>query len=164
VIEVDEQFEVSAPPAAVWQLLADPRAVVGCVPSAAIVGENEDGSLETTLGVKFGPLGVVFAAHAELELDDAARRGRIRARGRDKQGGARFQASASFGVDPVADGSRVTTRGEVEITGRLASMIEGGASVVVKRMSNDFASCLRARCSELPLPLGEGGGEGCVSG
>jgi carbon monoxide dehydrogenase subunit G len=149
VIEVDERFDVAAPPAAVWQLLADPYAVVGCVPGAAITSRADDGSLETTLSVKFGPLGVAFQAHAELELDPVAMQGRIAARGRDKQGGARFTASAAFGVSASGDGSVVSTHGEVNITGRLASMIEGGAQVVVKRMSNEFANCLRARCADV---------------
>jgi carbon monoxide dehydrogenase subunit G len=146
VIEVDEQFEVQADPGTVWQLLADPQAVVGCVPGAAIVAENDDGSLETTLTVKFGPVGVTFQAHAELELDPDAMRGRLSARGRDKQGGARFQASATFGLSAIGAGTSVTTHGEVDISGRLASMIEGGANVVAKRMSAQFAECLRARC------------------
>jgi len=145
VIEVDERFEVSAPPQAVWPLLADPYAVVGCVPGAAIVGQNEDGSLETSVGVKFGPLNIAFQARAELDLDEPAMRGRILARGRDKQGGARFSATVTFDVSPVEDRSLVTTHGDVEISGRLASLIEGGANVVVKRMADDFANCLRAR-------------------
>ena len=148
MIEVDERFDVAAPPATVWEMLADPQAVVGCVPGAAIVAENEDGSLETTLTVKFGPVGVAFQAHAVLDLDPEAMRGRLSARGRDKQGGARFQASATFGVAACDTGSTVTSHGEVEISGRLASMIEGGASVVAKRMSAQFAECLSARCAE----------------
>src|SRR5579871_1106303 len=91
MIEVDEKFEVAAPPVTVWQLLSDPQAVVGCVPGASIVSVNDDGSLETALTVKFGPIGVSFQAHAELELDEPAMQGRLTARGRDKQGGARFQ-------------------------------------------------------------------------
>jgi carbon monoxide dehydrogenase subunit G len=242
VIEVDERFEVPASPDVVWQLLADPYAVVGCVPGAAIVGQADDGSLDTTLTVKFGPLSVGFQARAELNLDAARRSGTLTARGKDKQGGARFQASATFSVTPVIDGSPagadspvppakadspaprgntdsssphfgadatvphaetsspaphagagtpaphdgagtpapraeagtpaletetgapaspvesgattassavsvVVVNGEVEISGRLASMIEAGAGVIVKRMSSEFADCLRARCA-----------------
>ena len=52
------------------------------------------------------------------------------ARGKDKQGGARFEATASFSVadHPSGSGSVVETHGQVEISGRLASLIEGGAS------------------------------------
>jgi carbon monoxide dehydrogenase subunit G len=147
VIEVDEQFEVAAPPSEVWQLLADPYAMVGCVPGAAIASHNDDGSFETTLNVKFGPLNVGFQAHTVLELDPAEMRGRLSARGKDKQGGARFQASATFSVMSAETGSLVTTGGEVDMSGPLASLIEGGAAAVVKRMSTDFATCLRARCA-----------------
>jgi carbon monoxide dehydrogenase subunit G len=147
VIEISETFDVAARPDDVWRLLADPDAIVTCVPGAAITGRDDDGSLQTSLSVKFGPLSVSFRATAQLELDEGARTGRVTARGRDNQGGARFQASASFGVSPKDAGSVVTTRGEVEISGRLASMIETGASVVVKRMAAEFAECLRARCA-----------------
>jgi carbon monoxide dehydrogenase subunit G len=148
VIEVDEQFEVPAPAGVAWQLLVDPHAVVGCVPGAAIVGEQADGSFDTTLTVKFGPVGVAFRARAVLELHANARTGRLTAQGKDKQGGARFEATMTFTVaeHPSGSGAVVTTHGQVDISGRLASLIEGGAGVVVKRMSADFASCLSARC------------------
>jgi carbon monoxide dehydrogenase subunit G len=150
VIEVSEQFEVAAPPLVVWGLLADPDAVVGCVPGAAIVGRQADGSLDTTLSVKFGPLRVAFQARAVLELETERMHGRLTARGKDNQGAARFQATASFDVAPHGQGALVTLRAQVDITGRLASLIEGGANVVVKQMSSSFAECLSARCTPSP--------------
>jgi carbon monoxide dehydrogenase subunit G len=148
MIEVDERFEVAAAPLSVFQLLADPHAVVGCVPGAAIVGEQPDGSFDTTLTVKFGPVGVAFQARAVLELEAQALCGRLSARGKDKQGGARFEATATFSVadHPSGSGAIVSTHGQVDISGRLASLIEGGAGVVVKRMSAEFISCLSERC------------------
>ena len=148
MIEVDERFEVAAPRITVWELLADPHAVVGCVPGAAIVGEQPDGSFDTTLTVKFGPVGVAFQARAVLELEPETFRGRLTARGKDKQGGARFEATATFSVadHPSGAGAVVETHGQVEISGRLASLIEGGAGMVVKRMSAEFINCLSTRC------------------
>ena len=151
MIEVDERFEVPAPPAVVWQLLADPHAVVTCVPGAAIVAEQDDGSLDASLTVRFGPVGVAFQAHAIVELHAENKTGRISARGKDKQGGARFEATATFSVsgDPAGSGAVVSIHAQVDISGRLASLIEGGASVVVKRMSAEFSTCLNARCLAL---------------
>jgi carbon monoxide dehydrogenase subunit G len=148
MIEVDEQFDVPAPAAVVWQVLADPYAVVGCVPGAAIVSQQDDGSFDTSLTVKFGPMAIAFRATAVLELQAESRTGSLNAQGKDKQGGARFQATASFSVvdHPSGAGAVVTTHGQVDLAGRLASLIEGGAGVVVKRMSADFAACLSARC------------------
>jgi carbon monoxide dehydrogenase subunit G len=147
MIEVDEQFEVAAPAGVVWQVLADPYTVVDCVRGAAIVGENPDGSFNTTLSIKFGPMRIAFDARAVLELTADARTGSLSAQGKDKQGGARFAATATFRVTdhPSGSGAVIAIHGQVEISGRLASVIEGGAGIVVKRMSAEFARCLSAR-------------------
>ncbi|MCC7372512.1 MAG: SRPBCC family protein [Chloroflexi bacterium] len=149
MIEIREQFDVAAPPDRVWRVLSDPQAVVGCVPGASIVKENEDGSLDTSVVVKFGPTRVTFRVQATLTLDDAARQGTITAQGKDGIGGTRMRSTARFGVvpGPAEQGSRVTVSGQVEVSGRLASLIEGGASLVVQRMSGEFAERLAARCS-----------------
>ncbi len=149
MIEVDERFEVPAEPGTVWGVLSDPHVVVGCVPGAALLDEHDDGSFDAALTVKFGPMNIAFHALVTLELDDAAMQGRLTAQGKDKQGGAKFRATATFDVaeQPGQGGSVVTTHGTVDITGRLASLIEGGAALVVKRMSAEFAERLAERCA-----------------
>ena len=149
MIEIHERFDVPAGPERVWEVLSDPHAVVGCVPGASIVGQDDDGSLDTSVVVKFGPTRVTFRARAALELDEAAHRGRVTAQGKDTIGGTRMRSTATFGVTPGPDasGSRVSIDGTVEVSGRLASLIEGGAGLVVKRMSGEFAQRLAARCS-----------------
>jgi carbon monoxide dehydrogenase subunit G len=134
VIEIRERFDVPAEPDRVWEVLADPYAVVGCVPGASIAGQEDDGSLDASVMVKFGPTRVSFKVRAMLELDEPAHQGHITAQGRDGIGGTRMKSTATFGVQPGP--------------GRLASLIEGGASLVVKRMSAEFAERLAARCSE----------------
>ncbi len=150
VIEVSEKFEVPAPALAVWSVLSDPHAVVSCVPGASLGEQQENGAFAATLAVKFGPTKVTFRALVELELDADAFRGTLTATGRDTLGGARMQASATFSVNDKPDkaGSEVSLHGTVEITGRLASLIEGGATVVAKRMAAEFAGALAVRCTE----------------
>jgi carbon monoxide dehydrogenase subunit G len=150
MIEVRERFDVPASPDRVWAVLSDPQAVVGCVPGASIVGQDSDGALDTTVAVKFGPTRVTFRAKAMLDLDEAARTGTISARGKDSIGGTRMKSAARFGVTPGPGGagSHVAIDGTVEVQGRLASLIEGGASVVVKKMAGELAERLAARCSE----------------
>ena len=149
MIEIHEQFDVPADPDRVWQVLSDPEAVVTCVPGASIVGQDDDGSLHTSLQVKFGPTRVTFRARAALDLDESAHTGRITAQGKDSVGGTRMRSTANFAVtpSPAATGSRVAVDGNVEVSGRMASLIEGGASLVVKRMSTEFAQRLAARCT-----------------
>jgi carbon monoxide dehydrogenase subunit G len=150
VIEIRERFDVPAEPARVWDILSDPRAVVECVPGASIVSQNDDGSLDASVAVKFGPTRVAFRVKAMLDLDAAAHEGSITAQGKDGIGGTRMRSKARFGVTPGpgGSGSSVAIDGTVDVSGRLASLIEGGASLVVKRMSGEFAERLAARCSE----------------
>ena len=152
MIEIRERFDVPAGPDAVWAVLSDPHAVVGCVPGAKIDKQEDDGSLDASVQVKFGPTRVTFRVKANLELDEAAHQGTITAQGRDGIGGTRMKSTAQFNVTPGpgGSGSAVAIDGNVEVSGRMASLIEGGASLVVKRMSGEFAERLAARCSVAP--------------
>lgn len=55
-------------PCVVWDLLSDPRAVVGCVPGAALGEEHEDGTFDGTLTVEFAPTKVTFVPELKLHL------------------------------------------------------------------------------------------------
>ena len=149
MIEVNERIEVPSAPRAVWSVLSDPHKVVECVPGAALGELQEDGSYDATLIVKFGPAKVSFRARFTLELDAAAMAGRVIARGRDDQGGTRIRSTMSFKVVGQAEppGSAIPIDAQVEIGGRLATLIEGGATLVVKRMTKEFTERLAARCA-----------------
>jgi len=149
MIEVNERIEVPSAPRIVWDLLSDPRAVVACVPGAVLGDEREDGSFDATLTVKFGPAKVTFHARIALELDAAAMVGHVTAKGKDNQGGTRVRAKMTFKVTEQAEppGSTVPIEAQVEISGRLATLVEGGATLVVKRMTGEFSERLAARCA-----------------
>lgn len=146
-MEIQERIEVSASPEAVWAVISDPYAVVGCVPGASIDACNDDGIYEVSLAVKFGPARLSFKGRVSLELEPAVRRGRLTGHGKDGVGGTRVRTTATFEVAPEPAGSSVTMTGDVEISGRLATFIESGAGIMVKRMSADFAERLAARCA-----------------
>jgi len=149
MIEVNERIEVPSAPRAVWGVLSDPHAVVECVSGASLGDQHEDGSFDATLVVKFGPTKVTFRARVALELDAAAMTGRVVAKGKDSIGGTRVQARMKFSVAEQAEppGSVVPITSEVEISGRLASLIESGAKLVVKRMVGEFTGRLAERCA-----------------
>jgi hypothetical protein len=50
-------------------------------------------------------------------------------------------------TDGDESGSTVTVDGEAEISGKLAGVIESGASIVVHRMAGEFADNLARRCA-----------------
>lgn len=149
MIEINEQVSVPSAPQIVWKLLSDPYAVVECVPGAALGERQEDGSYEATLIVKFGPAKVAFRARVAIEFDEAAMSGQVTARGRDNQGGTRVRATMGFKVTEQTEppGSAIPIVANVEIAGRLASLVEGGAALVAKRMTGEFSERLAARCA-----------------
>jgi len=149
MIEVNERIDVPAGPDTVWALLSDPRAVVDCVPGATLGEQQEDGTYDAGLTVKFGPARVTFRTRVGVEFDASARSGVVIARGKDDQGGTRVRATMSFRVLEQSDppGSSVPIEAKVEISGRLALVVESGASIVVRRMTAEFTERLAARCA-----------------
>lgn len=148
MIEINERIDVPAAPSTVWDILSDPHAVVECVPDATLGEQHEDGSFDATLVVKFGPAKVKFQARVALELDEAARTGNVTSRGKDNQGGTRIRATMHFKVTEQegAAGSTIFITAEVEVMGRLATLVESGAKLVTKRMTTEFSERLAARC------------------
>jgi uncharacterized protein len=148
VIEISERVEVPAAPRIVWDVLSDPHAVVECMPGAKLGDRLEDGSYDTTMTVKFGPVKVTFRAKVVLELDGTAMVGHVSSRGRDDQGGTRVKTTMTFKVvaGQAPGSSAVPIDAQVEISGRLASVVESGAALVVKRMTGEFTERLAARC------------------
>jgi esterase/lipase/carbon monoxide dehydrogenase subunit G len=149
MIEINEEFIVAAPPDVVYSVLSDPHAVVECVQGAELGETHEDGTFDSAIVIKFSALKIKFLGRVGLDLDPLDLRGTMTASGKDGQGGTKFNVTAEFSVVPgEAEGtSFVTTKGDVEIRGKLASMIEGAASAVTKRMAGEFVEALSLRCA-----------------
>ena len=152
MISVDERIEVTSTPQAVWAILSDPNAVVECVEGATLGEKQDDGSFNATMTVKFGPARVAFNANVMLTLNEAAKSGNVTARGKDRISGTKFQTTMHFKVEgedapPESAKSAIPIKAECEITGRLSSLIETGAGLVIRRMTADFAEKLAARCA-----------------
>jgi carbon monoxide dehydrogenase subunit G len=152
MIEVNERVDVAAPPETVWELLSNPHAVVNCVKGATLGDKHEDGTFDAGMVVKFGPAKVTFNTRIALELDAAAKTGHVTARGKDNQGGTRVRALMKFSVVETTDppGSSIAITAEVEVGGKLAHLVESGASFVVKGMTKDFSERLAETLANAP--------------
>lgn len=149
-MHVAETFTVPADPRTVWGVISQPQTIVTCVPGASLGEEHEDGSFDANVVVKFGPVRVTLQARVTLRVDDASQVGLATARGKDNQGGVRFSSSMTFKVsEHEREGSTVAIDGQVELSGKLAGVIESGAPIVIKRMSGEFAENLARRCAEV---------------
>ncbi|RPJ46891.1 MAG: carbon monoxide dehydrogenase [Betaproteobacteria bacterium] len=147
MIEVNERIDVPSSSREVWKVLSDPHAVVECVPGASLGELQEDGYYDAGLLVKFGPAKITFNARFMLELDEPALSGAVTSRGKDNQGGTRIHATMNFRVvdQEGGAGSSILIDSNVEVSGRLSSVVESGASLVVGRMTREFTERLVAR-------------------
>jgi carbon monoxide dehydrogenase subunit G len=154
LIDVREEFSVQASPDSVWEIVSNPYEVVSCIPGASITAQREDGSYTGSIGIKFGPTSIAFQTLVTLELIPDLHEGRLVSQAKDSRGGARTKATMSFSVKPSGDktGSIIAFQGTVEISGPLASMVEDGASFVIKRMVAVFAERLAEKCSPPKTP------------
>jgi carbon monoxide dehydrogenase subunit G len=153
LIDIREEFEVQAAPDLVWKIVSNPYEVVSCIPGASITGQRDDGTYTGSMGIKFGPTSIAFQTLVTLELSPDSREGRLISQAKDTRGGARTKATMAFSVKPAGNTrSLVAFQGTVEISGPLASMVEDGASFVIKRMVAVFAERLAEKCSPPKAP------------
>lgn len=173
-LSISRRFDVAAPASRVWDYLTTPELVVTCLPGAALVSSAEDGRThEGTVTVKLGALSVSYRGTAEFqELDGAARRMHVRARGREKGGAG--SAEMTMQAEVAANGaaaSEVVLEAGVSVTGRIVTLGRGMIEIVSEQMLSDFASCLSQRLASNPdeaaadkrSPAGSGSGTEAVS-
>lgn len=145
LIRIEENVCVSSEPERVWGILADPVTVVACIPGAELHDETDAGSYDGSVVVGFGPMRITFLGTVVIALDHDSMNGVISATARDQQGATRLEAEAQFQVTSAEAGSVVALKGDVDLSGRLATQIEAGAHAVVSRLVRQFTECLSMR-------------------
>jgi carbon monoxide dehydrogenase subunit G len=148
-IELNEVVEIAAPSPLVWSLLADPTAVVKCVPGAAIESVEPDGSIQGTLRTKLGPTVVEFRGLITPEFDDERREGKLIARGTDKGGRTRGEAKVGFrlvALEEEKQASTLTITGTVRLEGALSAFLQTGGVHLTRRMLREFGEAISAKC------------------
>jgi aerobic carbon-monoxide dehydrogenase small subunit len=148
---IDESFAIAAPPAAVWQALADFPKVAACLPGAEL-GEHDANSVKGRLRVKLGPMAASFAGSATVQRDDAAMTGVARGAGTDSGSRSRTRGELTYRLTPEAGGrqTRVAVTVEYDLQGPLAQFSRSN-------LARDFAGRVVAEfAANLDRALGVG--------
>lgn len=157
MIEISEDIEVAYPVPLVWQLVSDPKVVVSCIAGASIGDEAEDGYFPARILIKSGALRVGFTSKFRVDFDENSLTGTVVATSKDSHGGTRAKTTANFEVvESGRQNSVVRMRGQVDLSGKLASIIEASAGVVVKRMMREFIAEFVKKCALIAQPSGTG--------
>ena len=157
-MKLEQTFEVQAPLEQVWAALLDLERVAPCLPGASITGHDEDGTYRGTFSVKLGPMTAAYNGSIKVdEVDEAAHRATLKAKGTDKrgQGGANATIVNTLSAHD-GGGTRVEAVTDFTITGRLAQFGRGGIMQdVSNRLLRDFATCLSTRLADVPAAAPE---------
>jgi carbon monoxide dehydrogenase subunit G len=144
-MQLENSFQVSAPPDRVFAYLLDVNKVVGCVPGAELTEVVDASTFKGKVKVKVGPITVAYNGTARIaERDEAARSATLTAEGRETTGPGSARASAIMQVEPAGDGSLIKITTDYHVAGRVAQFGRGVMEDVSKRLINEMARCLQA--------------------
>lgn len=145
-IELTQVFEVRHPLETVWKSFDDLDRMARCMPGARLTGAPRNGRAEGEMQVKLGPIVAAFGGLLEIERDEAAHSGRIRAIGRDSKSGSSARALIAYGVHEAGETvSRVEVSVKYLISGALGQFARTGlAKDVADHLTRLFARNLES--------------------
>src|SRR5215468_8950821 len=155
-VEFDNSFEVPLPPAQAWPVLMDIRRVAPCMPGAELTEVVDEKTYKGKVSVRLGPVALTFAGTVTFEeIDNANHRARVKAQGTDAKGRGGAHATASFRLEPAAQGSKVLVHTDLSLSGSVAQygrgvgMIQATAAQII----NQFAGNLKAQLAAAPAAV-----------
>jgi uncharacterized protein len=150
-MQLENSFQVGAPPERVFDYLLDINKVVGCVPGAELSEVVDPTTFKGKVKVKVGPISVAYNGTARIsERSDSDRTATLTAEGRETTGQGTAKATAHMSVETAAGGSTVKIVTEYHVAGRVAQFGRGVMEDVSKRIVNDMAACIKANLETAP--------------
>jgi uncharacterized protein len=144
-MQLENSFQVGAPPDKVFAYLLDVNKIVGCVPGAELTEVVDASTFKGRVKVKVGPITVAYNGTARIsERDEAKRSATLSAEGRETTGPGSARATATMHVEPAGEGSLIRISTDYHVAGRVAQFGRGVMEDVSKRLINDMASCIQA--------------------
>jgi carbon monoxide dehydrogenase subunit G len=154
-MQIQNSFAVPVEPATAWRLLLDVPRMARCMPGATLTAAREDRSYAGNVVVKLGPVRLAFAGEARItELDDAARRAKVEAKGSDTKGRGSAQAKLDFALLPDGAGTRVEVTTDLQLTGSVAQYGRGAGLIkeVANQLVGEFAGNLARDIAASEVP------------
>jgi hypothetical protein len=141
-MKLENEFTVRATLEETWRLLTDLERIAPCMPGAELIG-REGEAYKGRVRVKLGPVLAQYEGRASFIVrDDAAKRGVLRAEGRELKGQGNAKATVTASLTAVSEGTRVTLETDLAIVGRLAQMGRGLIAEVSAKLLDEFVANL----------------------
>jgi uncharacterized protein len=144
-MQIENSFEVAAPPDRVYAFLLDVNRVVGCVPGAELSEVVDPSTFKGKVKIKVGPVTVAYAGTARItDRDDSARTATLAGEGRETTGPGNARAKAAMRVEESGSGSKVTVSTDFTVAGRVAQFGRGLMEDVSKSLVAQMAACIKS--------------------
>jgi carbon monoxide dehydrogenase subunit G len=145
-LQIENSFDVGAPPDKVYAFLLDVNRVVGCVPGAELSEVVDPNTFKGKVKIKVGPVTVAYAGTARIsDRDAASRTATLEGEGRETTGPGNARAKASMRVEEANGGSRVTVSTDFTVAGRVAQFGRGLMEDVSKSLVAQMATCIKSQ-------------------
>jgi carbon monoxide dehydrogenase subunit G len=155
-MQIENQFQVAAPPETVFAFLLDINRVVGCMPGAELSEVVDPTTFKGKVKIKVGPITVAYNGTAKIvEKDEAARVAKLEASGRETTGPGSANATATMSVLEAGAASTVKLVTDFTVAGRVANFGRGVMEDVSRRLVGQMADCIKSNlegASAAPAP------------
>jgi uncharacterized protein len=152
-LQIENSFEVGAPPDRVYAFLLDVNRVVGCVPGAELSEVVDPNTFKGKVKIKVGPVTVAYAGTARItDRDEASRTATLEGEGRETTGPGNARAKAAMRVEESASGSKVTVSTDFTVAGRVAQFGRGLMEDVSKSLVAQMAACIKSQLETAEQP------------
>jgi carbon monoxide dehydrogenase subunit G len=154
-MRIENSFTVPAPIERAWDILIDVARIAPCMPGAEITETIDPRHFKGRAQVKVGPVALAFQGEASLEeLDPAARRARVKARGSDTKGRGGAEAELVFRLVPEGNATKVEITADVQMSGAVAQYgrAQGLIKEIAAQLTKEFASNLARQMASSPAP------------
>lgn len=152
-MQIENSFDVGAPPDKVYAFLLDVNRVVGCVPGAELSEVVDPNTFKGKVKIKVGPVTVAYAGTARITDRDAAlRTATLEGEGRETTGPGNARAKAAMRVEESEGGSKVTVSTDFTVAGRVAQFGRGLMEDVSKSLVAQMAACIKSQLETAEQP------------
>ena len=144
-MELNNDIEVNASTAEVWEAFNTPEKIAPCLPGAELQ-ENEGDEFHGIVKIKVGPITAQYKGTATyLERNDEDKRVVIKGDGRDVRGAGNASAVITAQLTEISPTTtQVSVKTELTITGKVAQFGRGAISDVSAKLMTQFAKNLES--------------------
>jgi uncharacterized protein len=143
-MQIENEFTVPGPIDEVWLHLLDVERVAPCMPGAELTESVDERTWKGKVNMRLGPVSLSFAGIVTMEdRDDAAHRVVLRAKGMEQKGKGAANASVTSWLETGENATTVRMVADVQLTGSVAQLSRGLLPEVSRKLTREFAECLR---------------------